>query len=148
MKKLSKAVVTLVCVVGLVIMFGCAAFQDLATICHIDEAAIEYSDVKPTSYLPWTTLWDAQRLRKEIIFKHNQLQVVYTRLQEDDNILVGHVLDVLDVSIAGAQEFRDNAFNPQGAIGLLVPTLFAGTLGSLLIKRPGDKSKKELETKT
>lgn len=114
-------------------MFGCSAFQDLATPCHIDERAIEYSDVEPTSYLPWTTLWDAQRLRKEIIFRHDGLQNIYRRLQEDDNMLVGHVLDVLDVSVADAGTFKDKVFNPSGPIGMLLPTLFGGTIGAMFI---------------
>ena len=139
MKKLGKSVVVLVCVVGLVVMFGCAAFQDLATPCHIDEQAIKYADVEPTSYLPWTTLWDAQRLRKDIIFKHDQLQVVYQRLQEDDAMLVGYVLDTLDVSIVSAGEFKENVFNPSGPIGLLIPTLFGGTIGAMFFNTPKKK---------
>lgn len=145
MRKLGKALIMLVCVLGLVIMFGSGCFQDLATPCHIDEKAIEYSEVDATSYLPWTTLWDAQRLRGEILYRHSNLQRVYVRLQEDDNAEVTFLVDALDTSVAGAREFQDQVFNPSGPVGMLLPTLFGGVLGSVFIKRPGDKSKKEVD---
>ena len=36
-------------------------------------------------------------------------------------------------------------FSPEGLIGLLVPALAGTALGGLLIKRPGDKSQKEVK---
>jgi len=142
MKRLGKALVMLVCVLGLIVMFGCAAFQDLATPTHIDQQAIEYPiGFKPTSYLPWTTLWDAQRLRKEILYRHDCLQRVYVRLQEDDTAVVTHILDGLDTSIAGANEFKEKVFNPSGPVGTLLPMLFGGTIGAMFINT-GKKEKK------
>ncbi len=46
---------------------------------------------------------------------------------------------------AGARQLQQRLFSPTGSVGMIMTTLFGGTLGSLLIKRPGDKSKKEVE---
>ncbi|MHA1961927.1 MAG: hypothetical protein ACW99U_17095 [Candidatus Thorarchaeota archaeon] len=140
MKRIGKALVMLVCVVGLILMFGCAAFQDLATPCHIDQEAIDYASIEPTSYLPWPTLWDAQRLRKEILYRHDNLQIVYQRLQEDDSRRVTYIIDSLDTSVAGANEFKEKVFDPSGPVGTLLPMLFGGTIGAMFINT-GKKQK-------
>lgn len=139
MRKLGKALVTLICVIGLVFIFGCASLQNLAIPTHVDEGAIVYSDVEPTSYLPWTTLYDAQRLRREIVYKHECLQRVYKRLQEDDNAKVTHIIGGLDNNIGESQVIKEKLFNPNGSVGMALTALFGGTIGALFINTPKKK---------
>lgn len=149
MRKLGKGLVTLVCIVGLVIMFGCATFQELGTLCHIDGVAIKYAGLEATSYLPWTTLWDAQRIRKGILYNHKLTQMIYQRAQEDDNIEVAYIIESLDTSIMSAEEFKNAVFDPAGPIGLALPMIFGGTLGALFIPRKRERDlEKQLNGKT
>lgn len=136
MKKLGKALVTLVCVVGLVIMFGCASFQDLATPCHINEDAIEYSGQPATSYLPWTTVFDAERIKAYIDYEHMDLQRYFKVTAEEDNLHYNFLTDRVTSSIADAREFQQKVFNPNGSIGIAITALFGGTIGAMFINTP------------
>lgn len=146
MKKFGKGLLGLVLVVGLLAMFGCSLVQDTITPCHVGEEAIEYAGIKGTSYVPWTTVFDAKRVRGYMNFNHVQYQTTYDRAKQDDTLRYTFISDGLNVHIADATAFQQKVFSPTSPVGLLLPTLLGGTLGSLFIKRPGDKSKKELET--
>lgn len=139
MKKFGRALLMLICVTGLVVIFSAGCLQNLSIPTHIDERAIDYSEVSPTSYLPWTTLWDAQRIRKEILYKHGRLQVVYKRLQEDDTAKVTHIIGGLDTNIGEAQTMKEKLFNPNGSVGMAMTALFGGTIGAFFINTPKKK---------
>ena len=141
MKKIGRSLVVLVCVVGLVGMFGCSGFQNILTPCHIDEAAIEYADIPATSYMPWTTVWDANRVLSHMGFNHSTLQISYERLKQDDSLQHSFLYSNLELNIADATTFQQQVFDPSGPIGLAIPMLFGGTLGALFINTP--KKKKE-----
>lgn len=141
MKKISKALVTLVCIVGLVIMFGCAGLQDIATPCHIDENAIVYSEQEPTSYLPWTTVFDAERIKAYMDYKHLDFQKGLKDLLEDDNLAYDFYTGQLNSSIADARQLQQKLFNPNGSIGMAITALFGGTIGAMFINTPKKKEK-------
>ena len=142
MKKFGKSLIGLVLVVGLLAMFGCSLVQDTITPCHVGEEAIEYAGIKGTSYVPWTTVFDAKRVRDYMNFNHVQYQTAYDRAKQDDTLRYTFISDGLNVHIADATALQQKIFSPTGAIGLAFPALFAGTLGALFIKRPGDEKKK------
>ncbi len=119
---------------GLGVMFGCSAVQDIITPAVVSQEAAEWADTTPKSFMPYTTLWDAKRIGSAIDFK-----ITIERIRG------GYYKGITNLSIVASEELKTTLFSPEGPIGLLLPTLFAGTLGALLVKRPGDKSKKEVE---
>jgi hypothetical protein len=141
MKRIGKGLILTICIVGLLALFGCSMVQDIATLCHIDETAVEYSETTKTSYLPWTTVYDAKRVLAHINYKHQQLQLAYERMKVDDNLRHAFLTGNLELNIADAVAFQQKVFNPAGPIGLGLTTLFGGTIGALFINTP--KKKKE-----
>lgn len=133
MNKKQKALSVLM-VMGLAAMFGCSALQDVITPTFVDQEAAEWANTTPKSFMPYTTLWDAKRVGAAIDFK---LTI--------ERIRGGYYKGMTNLSILAGEELKTTLFSPQGPVGLLLPTLFGGTLGALLVKRPGDKSKKEVE---
>ena len=115
-------------------MFGCSAVQDVIVPTYVDEGAATWADVPTKMLMPYTTLFDAKRVASAIDYK---LTI--------EKIKGGYYKGITNLSILGGEEIKATMFSPDGPIGLLLPTLFGGTLGAMLIKRPGDKSKKELE---
>ena len=125
---------TVLMVMGLAIMFGCSAIQDVITPTYVNEKAAEWAGVPTKMLMPYTTLWDAKRVGMAIDYK-----ITIERFKG------GYYRSMTNLSILAGEEIKTTLFSPQGPIGLLLPTLFGGTLGAMLIKRPGDKSKKEVE---
>lgn len=140
MKKFSKSFLGLVLVAGLLAIFTGACVQDIITPCHINESAIEYAGIEATSYAPWTTVWDAKRVRDYMNFNHVQYQNAMNRLKDDDNIRHAFELDNLNVTLADSQAWQKKVFSPTGVIGLAFPALAAGTFGALFINT-GKKKK-------
>ena len=125
---------TVLMVMGLAVMFGCSAIQDVITPTYVSEDAAEWAGVPTKLLLPYTTLADAKRVGMAIDYK-----LTITRFKG------GYYKSMTNLSILAGEEIKATVFSPSGPIGLLLPTLFGGTLGAMLIKRPGDKSKKEVE---
>ena len=140
LRKIGKGLVVLVCVVVLVVMFGCSGFQDILTPCHIDETAIGYANIESTSYMPWTTVWDANRVLFHMNYNHNVLQISYERMKQDDNLQHSFLCGSLELNIVDAESFQEKLFDPSGPIGLAIPMLFGGTLGALFINVPKKKN--------
>lgn len=136
MKKFGKALVTLICVIGLVITFGCAGLQDVVVPCHIDENAITYSEQPATSYLPWTTVFDAERIKAYMDYKHLDFQKGLKDLLEDDNLAYDFYTGQINSSIADARQLQQKLFNPNGSVGMAITALFGGTIGALFINTP------------
>lgn len=124
---------------------GCVGFQDIITPCHIDETVIEYSGQEATSYMPWTSVWDAKRIRAYVNFNHVQYQNACERLKQDDSLTHAFLLDGVDANIADSVQFQATVFSPTGPIGALLLAGGGLGIGALAIKRPGDKSKKQVE---
>jgi len=146
MKNWIRNLLITVASVGLAIIIGCSAMMDGVTPCEIEEGSLGYTSQPPKKYMPFTTLLDSKRIGAWMDYTHETKQMDYQRLAQDDSLLHSFLTDRRLVHEQGAMEFQQTVFSPQGPIGLLIPSLFAGTLGALLIKRPGDKSKKEVET--
>lgn len=126
----------------LIALIGCASMQDIATPCWIDEAAGVYADEPLTSLLPWTTVYDAERIARKIVFVHSFTQIEFDRLKADEVMNVDFILGNHNRHVADARELQTIVFDPTGPIGILLPTLLGGTLGALVIPRPGDEKKK------
>lgn len=123
----------------LIVILGCASFQDVITPCYISPAVIDYADANGTSILPWTTLFDARRIAAKMDFVHSLRQM-------SDRIRYTYLKGISQFHIAGAEELKTSLFSPTGPLALIVPTGLAATAGALLFSKPTDKKKiKELE---
>lgn len=126
---------TVLMVMGLAVMFGCSAIQDVLTPTYVNEEAAEWAGVPTKLLMPYTTLFDAKRVGQAIDFK---LTI--------ERIRGGYYKSITNLSILAGEEIKATVFSPDGPIGLLLPTLFGGTLGAMLISKPGDKKQiKDLE---
>ncbi|HEC64215.1 MAG TPA: hypothetical protein ENI23_02855 [bacterium] len=114
-------------VIMLTVMLGCASFQDALTPCYIPPETLEYTDAPATTFFPFTTLFDAKRVDFKLDYTYTLQTMKYKYLK---GIGTFHRI--------GAEELQASLFSPEGPIGLLLPTIFGGTLGALLIKRPQD----------
>lgn len=149
MNKKLKALIAVLCTLPIIIMMGCAVVQDVATPCFVEQEVIEYvqkhiPEVEPTSILPWTTLFDAKRLDCIMNNIHIDNQIVFERLLLDENRTYARLKDSHNYNMESAKEVQGIAFSPTGPLGFLTVAGLAGTGGALLIKRPGDKSKKQI----
>lgn len=136
--KTQNLIVT-VSVLLLIVLLGCASFQDALTPCWISPAAIDYADANATSILPWTTLFDAKRISAKMNFVHSWNQIA-------DRMEYEYLSGIHRFHIAGAEELKTSLFDPTGPLALLIPTSLAATAGALLFSKPSDKKKiKELE---
>jgi len=125
---------TVLMVMGLAVMFGCSAIQDVITPTYVSEEAAEWANTTTKLLMPYTTLWDAKRVGAAIDYK-----ITIERFKG------GYYKSMTNLSILAGEEIKTTLFSPEGPVGLLLPMLFGGGLGAMLIKRPGDKSKKEVE---
>lgn len=138
MSKKLQVLIGSVLILGLAVLFGCASVQDVVTPCWIPPGAAEYADANTTSILPYTTLFDAKRVQAKMNYVHTVNQV-------KDKLEYEYYTGIQTFHMGAAKEFQAAIFSPTGPIGLLFPTIMAGSFGALFIKRPGDKSKKEVE---
>lgn len=128
-------------------LLGCAAFQDGIVPAFIDPNVMEYVGVDVNDVLvftPYTSLWDAKRLKNRVDFTHQLNQTVYSRMIEDDNMEYGFLSDVMATHIASAEELKTNLFSPEGAIGLLMPAMAGLGIGWLGLSKPADKKQIEV----
>jgi len=147
MSRLQKLLV-LLCSVVLVTVLGCSAWMEGLSPAHIDPAAIEYSKTEPTVYTPYTSLWDARRIQRELEYQHLVNQRDLARLLEDDKGYYNKLTRAMQINIASAEELRDTLFSPTGPMSLLFAAVPALGLGAYLIPRKKDTEKiKELENK-
>lgn len=145
MKSWIKKTLVTMCTVVLVVMIGCAAMMNAVTPCFIEPEVIKDANESPTSFMPFTTLWDAERIINKFDYNFQVGQIGLIRLIEDKKMRRDFFRGLQMVHVGGAQEFQKTIFSPEGVVGILVPSLAIGTIGALLIKRPGDKSAKEVE---
>lgn len=136
-----QKLLTLISAVILVTVLGCAAWMEGLTPAYVDPAAIEYADAKPTVFLPYTSLWDARRIKRELDFQHLSEQTRIARDLEDDQIRYKHLQDAMQTNIQAAEELRDTLFSPTGPLSILFAAVPALGLGAYLIPRPSDKKR-------
>lgn len=144
---MKKLLVTLITIL-LFVMLGCAALQDEVTPCYVEGKVADYvKDADPNysvkMWLPFTTLGDSKRLKSYFDYQHIENQVSLSRLMEDDNRFYDFATDRFSLHQQNSLELQSVLFSPEG-LGILFPTILAGAFGALAIKRPGDKSPKEV----
>lgn len=139
--------------VGVLILFVVAlvstsCIQDAVTPMYIDPEVGEYAGEDMTSWLPWTTIWDGDRLAAKMKFLHESNLIELERAAENDVRYYGHLNGALILSRTDATTIRDAVFSPDGPLGALLLGLPTFGLGALLMSKPDDRRKiKELETK-
>lgn len=141
MSKKLQILLASVSIIGLAVMFGCSTVMDAITPCEIEQNVSDYTNQPLKKYLPFTTLLDSKRITAWLDYKHQQNQVLYGRQIEDDNYLYGFIKDRQTYHQQGAFAFQEAVFTPKGAIGLLFPALFSGTLGAMFVPRLREKDK-------
>ena len=115
-KILQTTVITLAALI-LVVLMGCSMVLDAITPCYIPPQLGEFVDEPMTSFVPYTTVFDAERMLRKM------------------NYFAGG----LKISVAGSRELQQNVFNPTGPLGLLMVGGPALALGALGISKPKDK---------
>jgi outer membrane lipoprotein SlyB len=130
------------CVSVLLVFLGCASIQDAVTPCYVAKEAKEYSDVNKPELFFWS-LWDAQKVKAKLDFRHEAKQIGYVRMIADDNLEYGFIANAHNINIESAKQLQQSIFSPSGAIGLLIPAASALGIG-IMIKRPGDKTPTEV----
>lgn len=140
-KKMNKKqkILTVLMVVALALLFGCSAVQDVITPAYVNENAAEWADTTTKLFMPYTTLFDAKRVGRAIDYKITI-----------EKIRGGYYKNITNLSILAGEEIKATVFSPEGPVGLILPTLFGGTIGTLLgsayRQRPKDKKRiEELE---
>ena len=103
----------------LVTVLGCSLFVDAITPCYIPPELAKVIDESPTSFLPYTTVFDAQRMLRKI----------------------NYLTEGLVIGVGAARELQSNVLNPTGPLGLLLVGGPALTIGALGISKPKDKKK-------
>jgi hypothetical protein len=140
MNWIQKILVVLSTVV-LVTVMGCSAWMEGITPAYIDPVAIEYAEAKPTVFTPYTSLWDARRIKRELDFKHAGNQQALFRTIEDDKTRYAFLNEAMQINISSAEELRDTLFSPTGPLSILFAAVPALGLGAYLIPRPSDRKR-------
>lgn len=143
--KFFKTLLVTLFVILVLAFVGCSGLQDAFTPCYVDPAGIKYSGQPATSFMPWTTVLDAKRIKAYMNFVHVQYQNACDRLKKDDKLRHAFLLDSVDHGIADSVQLQKLAFSPTGPLGALLLAGGGLGIGGFLIKRPGDKSKKQIE---
>ena len=137
-----KKAIVIIAAIGLAVMYGCAGFQDALTPCFVEPAAVEDANVPPTIFLPYTSVWDSERVHRKLDHVFELRQLGLARLIEDAELRHLYLKNAEQYHLAAARELQVTLFSPAGSLGMLVPSLLGGTLGAILIPRPGDEKKK------
>lgn len=112
---------------------SCTAFQDAVTPNYIPPECITFSGAEVPRWPGlYTSINDAEYVLKRMNYIREMSALEYAFLTDD-----------LGAHLQRAREFRDTAFDPNGALGMLIPTLSAFGLGSLLVSKPSDKKQIE-----
>ena len=108
MGKKTKSVVVTMCVLILLIFFGCTAVQDVITPCYIEPDAGAYAGKDElTSFMPFTSLWDAENVDRQVDDTHKIKQVELTRLLEDDTFTYSFLKDLSLIHIHKLKNFNE-----------------------------------------
>lgn len=138
--KLQKMLV-LVCSVLLVTVLGCSSWMDGLTPTFIEPGILEYADSKPTIFTPYTSLWDAKRVLRDLDYRFVTSQTKLARSLEDNDTHYKHMRKIMKVNIASSEELRDTLFSPAGPLSILFAAVPSLALGGYLIQRPSDKKR-------
>ena len=129
----------------LIAFFTAGCLQDLIAPCYIEQEAIEYSQVEVKKNIPYTSLWDAKRVQLGMEYQHHLRTIELNRDLMDEDIYFNFINDAHLTHVKNSNEFKNTVFSPGSPIGLAISGLGFGTIGALCIKRPGDKSEKQIK---
>lgn len=138
---MNKVIVTIATVV-LALMIGCAAMMNAVTPAFIEPEMIADVNEPATSFVPFTSLWDAERMLGKFDYKYQMKQLNLTRQIENNNIRHAFLRDFQLTHIEEARQFQETVFSPTGPIGILFPASVGLLIGWRGIEKP--KSKKEV----
>ncbi len=139
---MNKVIVTIATIV-LVLMVGCAAMMNAVTPSFIEPEIIADVNEPATSFMPFTSLWDAERILNKFDYLYQINQRILVRQIEDNDARHGFLRGLQLTHIEGAREFQDAAFSPTGAIGVAFPGLVGLLIGWRGLTKPGDKPAKK-----
>lgn len=132
-----------------VVLMGTSCIQDAVTPMYIDPEVGEYTGEDMTSWMPWTTIWDGDRLAAKMKFLHDSNLIELDRAKENDTRYYGFLNDALILNRADAVAIKGAVFDPSGPLGMLLTGLPLFGLGAMLVRKPGDtKLITELQNKT
>ena len=123
-----KKILLTVVAIMLLGLLGCGAMLDAITPCYIAPDTIANANVPATALLPFTTLWDSQRIKRMVDFRFTLMQVEH-----------GFIKETMQLHQAAAQELQTKVLQP-AITGLVGSGAFA--FGWLGLTKPGDKKKK------
>ncbi len=133
-----KKLIVWLCVAALTIILGCSVIQDAIVPAYIPPTTLDYvGEDDGTSFFPWTTLFDARRIDMKTDFVFALKKIKH-----------GYIKGINAFHITASEQFKAMIFSPTGPIGLLIPAITGGVLGTVLLSKPEDKKKiNELEKK-
>ena len=132
--------------VGVLVLFVVAlvstsCIQDAVIPMYINPDVGEYAGENMTSWLPWTTIWDGDRLAAKMKFLHEANLIELERAAEDDTKYYGFLNDALVLDRADAVTIKNAVFSPEGPLGMLLLGLPTFGLGAMLMSKPSDKKR-------
>lgn len=117
--KIFQTTVVTLAVLILTVIMGCSLAMDAVTPCYVPPQLKPFADEPLLFFIPYTTVFDAERILKKMYFFESGL----------------------NISISASRELQSNVFNPTGPLGLLMVGGPALALGALGISKPKDKKK-------
>jgi len=117
-KLLQTTILTLASLI-LVVLLGCSTVLDAITPCYIPPELGKFVNEPMTTFVPYTTVFDAERMLRK----------------------TQYLLGGLQIGMEGAREFQRNVFDPTGPLALLFVGGPALAIGALGISKPKDKQK-------
>ena len=108
-------------------LVGCSAMLDAITPSYIPPETIRYANTESTVFMPFTTLWDSQRIGLHVGWEWQKKQLEH-----------GFIKEVLNIHQIASVELQNKVMIPAltGLMGLA--GFSAGWLG---MSKPGDKKK-------
>jgi hypothetical protein len=134
-----EKVVVGICIAALTLMLGCGAFLNAVTPCFIEPEIIADVNDSGTSFMPFTSLWDAQRLINKLDYLYQLNQINLARQIENEKLRYEYLRGLQSVHIQDSQEFQATIFSPEGVVGILLPAALGTTVGAFLLNTPKKK---------
>jgi len=126
-------------------ILGCRTLIDSLTPVIIPEQALQYVGRSNG----WTSLRDARDIRTNILITHRDKQLELIRNVEDDKYAYEDALQLVEYNIREAEELQalviGSSEQPFSILGILAGAFPGLAIGSLLLKRPQDYTKDQVE---
>jgi len=124
---------------------GCRTLVDSLTPVMVPKQALQYIGRSDG----WTSLRDARDIRVDILITHRDRQLELIRDVEDDRYAYEDALQLVEYNIREAEELQalviGSSEQPFSILGILAGAFPGLAIGSLLLKRPQDYTKDQVE---